>query len=101
MGLRAPEGFSQDGGEPIYMEREGCAMRCGCPECGAYMAHAEGARVGCVCPECGYRCTACLGTNSLLSREALAALREDRALAEQVAETILRADGAQDDGTPA
>lgn len=72
-------------------------MRCGCPECGAYMVHADGARVSCVCPDCGYRCTACLGTNTLLSRETLAALREDHALAERVAQDILRADKEQDD----
>lgn len=44
-------------------------MRCGCPECGAFMVQADGAAIRCVCPDCGYRCTACLGTDSLMSRE--------------------------------
>lgn len=44
-------------------------MRCGCPECGAYMAHAESTQLGCVCPACGQRCHMCLGTLSPLSRE--------------------------------
>ncbi len=52
-------------------------MRCGCPACGAYMAHAESAHLGCVCPECGRRCADCLGTNTVLSRDQLLKLRED------------------------
>ena len=44
-------------------------MRCGCPACGAFLAHSEGSVPSCVCPDCGYRCTACLGTNSMLTRE--------------------------------
>lgn len=51
-------------------------MRCGCPECGAYLVHAEDLTLGCVCPECGYRCTACLGTKSVISREELKRLAE-------------------------
>ncbi len=49
-------------------------MRCGCAECGAFMIHAEGKEV-CVCPECGHRCSACLGTNTVVSRENLKNLR--------------------------
>ena len=45
-------------------------MRCGCPQCGAYMAHAESMRLGCVCPQCGARCSDCMGTNTLVGREA-------------------------------
>ena len=41
------------------------------------MVHAESLELGCVCPECGYRCKACLGTNSVLSRDALRHLKED------------------------
>ena len=41
------------------------------------MVHAESLELGCVCPECGYRCKACLGTNGVLSRDALRHLKED------------------------
>ena len=51
-------------------------MRCSCQVCGTYMVHAESLELGCVCPECGYRCKACLGTNSVLSRDALRHLKE-------------------------
>ena len=45
-------------------------MRCGCPECGTLMIHEESGRnLCCCCPDCGYRCSACLGTDSVLSRE--------------------------------
>ena len=49
-------------------------MRCGCIECGAFMIHAEDKEV-CVCPECGHRCSACLGTNTVVSREKLKDLK--------------------------
>jgi len=49
-------------------------MRCGCPECDAFMIHAEDAD-DCVCPDCGHRCHACLGTNTVWSREKLAELK--------------------------
>ena len=52
-------------------------MRCGCPECGAYMVHAESARLGCVCPQCGRRCADCLGPDTLLTREQLRDLKRD------------------------
>lgn len=52
-------------------------MRCSCKECGVYMVQAESDRLGCVCPECGYRCRDCLGTNTVVSREALRALAFD------------------------
>ena len=45
-------------------------MRCGCPVCGAYMIQQEGgAFLGCHCPACDYRCDACMGTDTLLSKE--------------------------------
>lgn len=50
-------------------------MRCGCPACGAYMAQSEGLEMGCVCPECGTRCKDCLGTNTVISRETLQAMK--------------------------
>ena len=46
-------------------------MRCGCPECGTYMIQSEGLRIACVCPECLFRCSACMGTNTVVSREQL------------------------------
>lgn len=52
-------------------------MRCGCPECGQFMVHEEGgAHLGCVCPSCLYRCAACLGTNSMISREEVERLKQ-------------------------
>ncbi len=48
-------------------------MRCGCPSCGAYMIQQEGGQyLGCRCPECDTRCNACMGTDSVLSREDIA-----------------------------
>ena len=46
-------------------------MRCSCHACGTYMVHSESMHLGCVCPECGYRCRACMGTNTVVSREEL------------------------------
>ena len=51
-------------------------MRCGCPVCGTYMAQSEGLEKGCVCPQCGARCKDCLGTDTVISREALQALKK-------------------------
>ena len=51
-------------------------MRCGCPHCEAYMIQSETEHQPCVCPSCGYRCNACLGTNTVITREQLAALKE-------------------------
>ena len=55
-------------------------MRCSCKECGTYMIQAESDYLGCVCPECGYRCKACLGTNSVVGREALKNLANNETL---------------------
>ncbi len=52
-------------------------MRCSCKVCGTYMVQADSDILGCVCPDCGYRCTDCLGTNTVVSREGLAALAFD------------------------
>ena len=52
-------------------------MRCACTRCDTWMIHAESDQLGCVCPACGARCTACLGTNSVVSRDALASLASD------------------------
>lgn len=55
-------------------------MRCSCHVCDTYMAQSEGLELGCVCPNCGYRCKACLGTNSVVSRDALKTLKDDPTL---------------------
>ena len=51
-------------------------MRCGCPHCEAYMIQSETGHMACVCPECGYRCNACLGTNTVITRETLDQLKK-------------------------
>ena len=51
-------------------------MRCSCPECDTYMVHAESLSLGCVCPNCGARCTACLGTDTVISRESLRRMKD-------------------------
>lgn len=58
-------------------------MRCGCFECGAYMVQAESMSLGCVCPECGYRCRACMGTNTMMDRDAVRTLKKAHDAAEQ------------------
>ena len=57
-------------------------MRCGCPQCGTYMIQSEGIDFGFVCPECLYRCRACMGTNTVVSRENLRSLAFRNMLAE-------------------
>ena len=59
-------------------------MRCSCQNCGTYMVHSESMHLGCVCPDCGYRCKACLGTNTVVSREALRSLKENPVLLSQI-----------------
>lgn len=47
-------------------------MQCACPECGILMGHRiSGLSSECCCPECGFECRACLGTDSVLSLDAL------------------------------
>lgn len=50
-------------------------MRCGCPHCETFMVQSETDAQACVCPNCGYRCNACLGTNSMISKEQLEKLK--------------------------
>ena len=52
-------------------------MRCSCKECGTYMIQADSDLLGCVCPDCGYRCRDCLGTDTVVGREALRGLAFD------------------------
>ncbi len=51
-------------------------MRCGCPRCDTFMVNDDGRTMGCICPECGFRCTACLGTDTVISRDSLDKFRE-------------------------
>ena len=39
------------------------------------MVHSESLRLGCVCPQCGARCDACLGTDTVISRDTLKTLK--------------------------
>ena len=59
-------------------------MRCSCHVCDTYMNQSEAIELGCVCPECGYRCKACLGTNSVVSREALKSLKYNPAFLHEI-----------------
>lgn len=52
-------------------------MRCACPACGDFMIHADN-DASCVCPSCLRRCSACLGTDSVLSRESVLAMKKAR-----------------------
>ena len=51
-------------------------MRCSCPNCGEFMEHAE-TSASCVCPICLTRCSARLGTGSVISRETFLRMRSD------------------------
>ena len=59
-------------------------MRCSCHVCDTYMVQSEGLELGCVCPQCGYRCKACLGTDSVVGREALSALKDNALLMQEI-----------------
>ena len=75
-------------------------MRCGCIECGAIMIHAEG-KEACVCPECGHRCSACLGTNTVVSREKLKDLKFVPWISQDIADAQDSLEGkAEDDAWP-
>lgn len=52
-------------------------MRCSCPNCtDVYMIQSETGIIACCCPECGYRCNACMGTGTVISREALLEMKD-------------------------
>ena len=40
------------------------------------MIQSEGSELGCVCPDCLYRCKACLGTDSAVSRDEILAMKK-------------------------
>lgn len=71
-------------------------MRCSCHVCDTYMVHSESLALGCVCPECGYRCRACLGTDTVVSRDNLKRLRDDPFLMRDVLSDL----EAEDDNPP-
>lgn len=68
-------------------------MRCGCAGCQAFMVHADDMD-SCVCPDCGSRCNACLGTNTVWSRERIAALSTDSFAAQILLEKICKEEEA-------
>jgi len=74
-------------------------MRCGCPDCDEYMVHAEGMELGCVCPYCGRRCTACLGTNTVLSPERLRSLQNDPVFLQQLQEDLEAFEDSGEEGS--
>ena len=51
-------------------------MRCGCPHCEAYMIQSESGAAACICPDCGHQCDACMGSNTLRTRDELLAAWE-------------------------
>ena len=67
-------------------------MRCMCRECGTYMVQAEDLKLGCICPECFNRCADCLDTDTVISKDAILAMKRDPNLA-----AILFADRADDE----
>ena len=71
-------------------------MRCSCHVCDTYMVQSEGLELGCVCPACGYRCKACLGTDTVVRREDLARLAQDR----QLMQDIFTSFDSADEGAP-
>ncbi|MFR9208238.1 MAG: hypothetical protein ACLVKR_07960, partial [Lachnospiraceae bacterium] len=42
-----------------------------------YMIQADDLTLGCKCPNCAQRCTACLGTNTVFSKEQIKDLKND------------------------
>ncbi len=65
------------------------------------MIQTESVRLGCVCPDCGYHCADCLGTDSVVSRTGLEALREDpRFLPENLLASLQAASGGEEDELP-
>lgn len=71
-------------------------MRCSCANCGVYMIQSESSHLGCVCPECGNRCTACLGTDSIMDRERINSIKDDPILASILLERIMSEEGEGD-----
>ena len=65
------------------------------------MIQADSELLGCVCPECGSRCRDCLGTDTVVSREALRALAADpRFSPEAIASNFAAEDAGDDEERP-
>lgn len=60
------------------------------------MIQSEDSHLGCVCPECGNRCTACLGTDSIMGREQVNSIKDDPILAALLLERIMSEEGEDD-----
>lgn len=71
-------------------------MRCSCHNCDTYMVHSEGLELGCVCPQCGYRCKACLGTDTVVGRDALRGLKDNALLMRDIFSSFEEADAPGD-----
>ena len=48
-----------------------------CKDCGSIFSTPAWIKRKSVCPDCGSRCKACLGTNTVMSRESLRNLKND------------------------
>lgn len=75
-------------------------MRCSCHVCDTYMNQSEGLELGCVCPNCGYRCKACLGTNSVVSRDELKSLANNPMLMQEIFSSFDEDDPPEKDPSP-
>ena len=75
-------------------------MRCSCKVCGPefWMVQAESSALGCVCPECGYRCTDCLGTDTVVSRDRISDLALDPRFSPESFQSAFEAPETEDDG---
>ena len=71
----------------------GDPMRCHCPHCEeeTWMVHSEKDNA-CVCPQCLYRCYACQGTGTALTRDQVLSLRDNDALLRASAAFDIHAD---------
>lgn len=63
------------------------------------MIQAEDGSV-CVCPDCGYRCTACLGTNTVVGKDAISRLQSDPRFSPERLSRLFDELGEEDDVSP-
>ena len=62
------------------------------------MIHSDSEILGCVCPNCSNRCTDCLGTNTVVSRDQLSKLAfDERFSAEQILQNFVDSFSEQED----
>ena len=66
--------------DDLKVQRGVKLMRCSCPICDdeSFMIHSERDNA-CVCPNCLYRCYACQGTGTALTREQVLAMKGAKA----------------------